>query len=418
MSRKAIRKNSSFSTDSDEEVKKKINSDNSSDKSDKSRTKNKSDSNQKSSFFERITGSVKYSSDSETESEMTRAQSSERREKINKNKPFSRPDLSINESGSDTSSSTKSYADSDKPAPKTNPSVKSNFRSNSISSENSISKLSANESKKRNQRKKRSSSSSSLSSNSSLTISKSHTKSTKNSKKSSDSEDDYAHGSGHVTKVKLEKKPPIGKSNRNSSKLSSRPSSRLNDSISDSLDSRRSYTISDSTLVSKHRNNNKLNQTFDLDFNNSDNEITDVSPLPTPKNDVKSKLNIKSKIKEKETRRNSLDMSAFYKVLNEDINKRMDSVFTIFNEKQNKEHKSTSFDLKRTDLPDSKISAKISKIESENERLYKKLLSTATTKSNFLTRHDSFYNKPMRLTSSALNRQREQQRIEKENQVY
>jgi hypothetical protein len=54
---------------------------------------------------------------------------------------------------------------------------------------------------------------------------------------------------------------------------------------------------------------------------------------------------------------------------------------------------------------------KLMRLDAENRRLYKKLIESQT-KSSKLTAQ-----MPVRLTSSALNRQKEQQRIERENQV-
>lgn len=380
------------------------------------------------SFIERITGSVKYSSDSDES--VTRTPSIDK-----KNEKFSRPH-SRRKSSSSSSTDDVSIS-SDRPAPKNNQTLKSSSRTNSNSSEKrrpldtKSNKNSDNDSKKnRNKQRKRSSSSSSTSSYSKSDSTLSSVK--KNIKHTDTSDDDYHSSSGHVTRVKVnEKKPPIDMSKRNKS---SRPSSSLEkpsgDSMSDSSDTRRSNSITDSPSKSsqykqRFKNDRKLNKTFDLELKNdsSSNEMTDVSPLPTPKN--KNDKTKNSKIKsDKEPRRNSMDMSSFYKILNEDINKRMDSVFSIFNDKhaKNSLHKSslktTSFDKNLNANIEinnrDKLAARMNKIEAENQRLYEKLMNTTQ---NNMTNNRFEVNKPIRLTSSALNRQREQQRIERENQV-
>jgi len=400
----------------------------------------------KSSFFERITGSDKYSSDSDTQSvtktptnidnkSKSNKSSSNNNNNTNKNeflKPHKKQTKYSSESSSVDSSTDVSLA-SDRPAPKNSQTLRS--RSNSTSSVQRKNKNSDTDKdssvKNKNDRKKRNSSSSSSSSSStssSYSNSSSIKKNNKKQLKSEDDSEDEEYHKGHVTKVKVnvEKKPPIDMSKW--TKSGNRPSSSLekpSDSMSDSSDTRRSISINDipSKSHQNHKqnrsNNRKLNQTFDLELENesSSNEMTDVSPLPTPKDRKASN--------KKEAKRNSMDMSSFYKILNEDINKRMDSVFSIFNDKfaknSSKTNLKTSFDLNNSNSNNNnnsstKYSTKINKIDAENERLYAKLMSTSQKTSSLSRNDSSFNNKPIRLTSSALNRQREQQRIEKENQ--
>ena len=152
-----------------------------------------------------------------------------------------------------------------------------------------------------------------------------------------------------------------------------------------------------------------LNRTFDLDEsdkNDTDtNEMTDVSPLPTPKH----KSSSKSKRENNVPSSSSFDMKVFYKELDKQDSKRQDG-------SSNRLGSATSSTVRYLDeesnfKSNNSYANKLMRLDAENRRLYKKLIESQT-KSNKATNQ-----MPVRLTSSALNRQKEQQRIERENQV-
>lgn len=238
--------------------------------------------------------------------------------------------------------------------------------------------------------------------------------SSEDSKSDSDTEQEVSA----PMRVKIAVKPPIGPKKS----TLERPNS---ESYTDS-DTQRDYR------VEKPKKSRFLNKTIDIDSDNtqsSGNEMTDVSPLPTPKN-----YNSKNK----------LDMSVFYKALDQDLNTRMEKAFdhygtkslnnkrSNFSKKPNvsyemdlnnnnnnhdndysyTSHVHNSLDLDN-EMNYSPAANKLMRNQAQNKLLYDKLVrpnSTATSP------YEKF-NKPFRVTSSALNRQREQQRIERDNKL-
>jgi hypothetical protein len=80
-----------------------------------------------------------------------------------------------------------------------------------------------------------------------------------------------------------------------------------------------------------------MNETFDLDDSDnqdeSSHEMTDVSPLPSPHDSKSAKRSQNHKRNHKRSNGNvsdeeKFDMSVFYKALNNDFGKKLDSVFT------------------------------------------------------------------------------------------
>lgn len=256
---------------------------------------------------------------------------------------------------------------------------------------------------KKEARSDSSDSSSSNSSSDNSTRSKGLKKKSSISKNSdnSGSDSDTEQETSIPIRVKFEKKPPIDKSKWKLEKP---------ESGSEQSDTERS-----STRI--HQKARFLGKTFDLnsDSQSSGNEMTDVSPLQTPKN-VSS---------------NKLDMRVFYKALDQQNDNEFET-YTSKSAKRNSSvkqnsglnhnydndyaytsHTNNSLDLDNFDYKMSPVSEKLMRNGPlENKRYYDKLVKQGNFKSPYTKVH-----KPFRVTSSALNRQREQQRIEKENQV-
>jgi hypothetical protein len=243
-------------------------------------------------------------------------------------------------------------------------------------------------------------------------------------------EDDEEKLSSMPIRVKIERKPPIDKSSWK--KKHHRSTSSLERPNEDG-----SNSDSDSKSKDSAKNAHKLNETFDMDdSNSSSNEMTDVSPLPTPhkssKSNSKSNRSKSNQNKDKAKDADRLDMSEFYKAFNNDheLNKKIDNVLNGYpklsktslfnttpynnrNSSANTPHEFTnSFELGGS----TQFTNKLMRLDADNRRLIKKMLNTSNKNEVDSKKYlDSM--RPMRITSSALNRQRDQQRIERENQV-
>lgn len=183
-------------------------------------------------------------------------------------------------------------------------------------------------------------------------------------KANSDSDADSILGSS-ILKIKIESKPPLDK-NTQFRKI---PSSQSNFEKPDS----------------------------DSDSQDSNNEMTDVSSLSSPK---ETKTRIIKEVKIDENEANSRARSAFYSALHQKSHTRPNSV--NFNFAQNYTY-STEFDEKT-------YGRELNRIQAQQRRIFNEFLKENRGKSAKIER-------PLRLTSAAINRQKEQQRIEKENQM-
>lgn len=207
-------------------------------------------------------------------------------------------------------------------------------------------------------------------------------------------------------KINIERKPPIDKSKKKSNR-------------SPSLE-KPGYD-SDTSSKNSRRSKAKTNES-DSQEDESSNEMTDVSPLPSPKR--ANKKNKGTRKEEKDLDR--IDTALFYNALNNnDFNSKVGNVLKTLNGKisstrSNSVNFNNTFVKQTTNLNDlntcidftqTSYGAKLLRLDAENRRLYNKLLkATEEEKKKPIDR-------PIRLTSSALNRQKEQQRIEKENQL-
>ena len=267
---------------------------------------------------------------------------------------------------------------------------------------------------------------------------------------SGDRDDRVLSNSMAPIRVKIERKPPIDKSSWNKKHHHHRHhrSTSSLEKPNEEEDEEDSNSDSDSKS-NKNKEHRLLNETFDMDdskSNSSSNEMTDVSPLPTPHKSSKNgpasgskKHHHKDKTKQsngvaKDADR--LDMSEFYKAFNNDheLNKKIDNCLstypkltkssiyntTPYNSRQasatTPNEFSTSFELGGS----TQFTNKLMRLDADNRRLIKKMLGTSNSQNNANVEAAKKYidaTKPMRITSSALNRQRDQQRIERENQV-
>ncbi len=215
-------------------------------------------------------------------------------------------------------------------------------------------------------------------------------------------------------RVKIEKKPPIDKSKWKLEKPNSDSDISDKDSTQRDGDVKKSATIS-----SKKERSRFLSKTFDLNSDNSGssgNEMTDVSPLPTPKNSEPNKFS----------------MNVFYKALESD-NIRVDSYGNKMAKRINTVKKVTGpgpiqksrscdndYEYKsncHNSIDYESFGFKMSPLRGTrptdiSKTSFSKLLDQSLVNSPYTKAQ-----RPFRVTSSALNRQREQQRIEKENQV-
>jgi hypothetical protein len=157
--------------------------------------------------------------------------------------------------------------------------------------------------------------------------------------------------------------------------------------------------------------------------------MTDVSPLPTPHKNPSnshSKHNSKhNKSSNKNYYDNSkdtdrLDMNEFYKAFNTDFNKKLDNVFNNLSLNKSGSGRSSANTYHNTsanefntsfEMHSAQYGSKIMRLDAENRRLLKKMIKSNEKSSN------PYQDKPVRITSSALNRQKDQQRIERENQL-
>lgn len=240
------------------------------------------------------------------------------------------------------------------------------------------------------------SSSKSRSRSSSRSKSRSRSGSSTSTKTNSDDEDN-SDSTAVPIKVNIERKPPIYRKTQKSNSL-------------------------DKPSPARHHDHSDTDrQSID-----SSNEMTDVSPLSSPKKSTHSKGKRHSHSETnngKDTDR--IDTTVFYNTLSSDFNKKMTNVLDSFggkfsrpsSSKMDHQHRN-SFKLNRTfDLGESGSSyygSKLMRLEAENQKLYDKLLQKDPSVKRS-RKNDS--DRPLRITSSALNRQRDQQRIEKENQL-
>ena len=391
-----VKKNVRIETSSDEEETKQSNSKLES----KVKTEPEKSNFQKSSFMERITGSNESRS---------RTPSTERENKTPEKKPskdmfkkvdhFSRPRSRFGSTPSSSSDEKSSKNIKSPEATKASNGAKKDSSDESTKRENKwrgkLPRSSSNSSKSRSR---------SNSTSSNETPKKAHKPfMPRSSASSSDDENDKFKNKGDVNpiRVNIQRKPPIDKSSWKKKHNRSSSLEKPTDSASDSELGK----ISNGRHSSMNFN---LPETYnpESDNNSSSNEITDVSPLPSPKRGSRTNKLSASRKKTVDTRNEhaKLDMSVFYKALNEDLDKRMDSVFNTFGKKFGK----PSHNYEDLELNDPEFASKMMRIDAENKNLYKKLIKTEIS---------SKAERPFRVTSSALNRQREQQKIEKENQV-
>ena len=103
-------------------------------------------------------------------------------------------------------------------------------------------------------------------------------------------------------------------------------------------------------------------------------------------------------------------MTVFYKALNKDFNKKLDNVFKI-GRTSSANNLSSSANQSYDNFDN--FTGNVNRYDLKNKLLFEKLAKATLEKEQRPKQSD----RPFRVTSSALNRQREQQRIEKENQV-
>jgi hypothetical protein len=164
-----------------------------------------------------------------------------------------------------------------------------------------------------------------------------------------------------------------------------------------------------------------LSKTFDVDSEDSKssgNEMTDVSPLTTPKETAGLSMNVFYKALEKDLNSANLQKSPKRSVLKKshslENNKshahvKMDTSCDY--DYAYSSHVNNSLDLEcELNYKINPMTQKMMQHNTENKRLYEKIIKPGSFVSPYSEP------RPFRLTSSALNRQREQQRIERENQ--
>ncbi|CAF0736689.1 unnamed protein product [Brachionus calyciflorus] len=212
-------------------------------------------------------------------------------------------------------------------------------------------------------------------------------------KKNSDSEDDSTTLGSSILKVKIDSKPPIDKKSRRktSSRLSNFEKPNNSDSDSD-FEHSNSHSL-------RSKNSKNLNDTFEKDSQDSSNDMTDVSSLPSPRETREHR--IRNKVdKSDEEASIYRGRTAFYSALNQKSQTRPNSVNFNF---ANNYTRSTDFNEKT-------YGRELMRIEAQQRRMFSVLLKENEGKNKIIER-------PIRITSSAINRQREQQRIEKENHM-
>ena len=252
-----------------------------------------------------------------------------------------------------------------------------------------------------------------------------------NDRKNND--DDYEDGalsnSMAPIRVKIERKPPIDKTSwkkKHHRSTSSLEKPNEEDSNSDS----------DTKSKESAKHPHKLNETFDMgESNSSSNEMTDVSPLPTPHKSSKNHSRNRSKSNnvndDKVKDADRLDMSEFYKAFNNDheLNKKIDNALNSYPKlSKSSIYNTTPYNSRNSSAPtpnefntsfelgsSTQFTNKLMRLDADNRRLLKKMLKTSNQHEIDSKKYLDL--RPMRLTSSALNRQKEQQRIERENQV-
>lgn len=201
----------------------------------------------------------------------------------------------------------------------------------------------------------------------------------------SDSDADSRTLGSSISKIKIKSKPPIDK-HRLSRKTSSRQSY---------FEKPDSDSESDTKISNASKNSKTLTENTDGD-SQEPNEMTDVSSLASPR---ETKIKIKSdKFDEDEDARRG--RSAFYGALHQKTHTRPNSVNFNFS------HNYTN----SADFSEKIYGRELMRIEAQQRRMFNEFLQENEGKSRKIDR-------PFRITSSAINRQREQQRIEKENQL-
>lgn len=166
--------------------------------------------------------------------------------------------------------------------------------------------------------------------------------------------------------------------------------------------------------------------------------MTDVSPLPTPKESSSKPHHHHGHLQVPQPRfknhwrqqqhqnhdADRIDTSIFYDTLNSEFAKKLGMSSSNNSSSRPLSSKTPGglHSLNQTfDLSSTSYGPKLLRLEAENQKLYEKLLREETKRNHRRSGGGSKKNMadkpPMRLTSSALNRQREQQRIEKENQL-
>lgn len=348
MSRRVSKNISISSSDDDEKKISKIRSRKSSSSSEQSKISNRQKSPDKKITFRSPSQQLKSSDESSSDASF-------------KNRPVSRPQSNLRKQNQ--------LSDSDSASDST---IKKSIKS-------SCESLDKPRNSRKNDKKRqilRSSSSSRSRSNSSYNSEK---------KANSDSDADSSLGSS-ILKIKIESKPPIDK-NRHHRKISSRQSN---------FEKPDSDSESESKLSDRSKTRKKISQNLDSDSQDSNNEMTDVSSLSSPK---ETKIRIKSE-KFVEDESISRGRSAFYSALHQKSHTRPNSV--NFNFSQNYTN--------LTEFSERTYGRELMRIEAQQRRIYNEFLKENRGKSAKIDR-------PLRLTSSAINRQKEQQRIEKENQL-
>ncbi len=148
----------------------------------------------------------------------------------------------------------------------------------------------------------------------------------------------------------------------------------------------------------------KLGRDSDVEDDLSSNEITDVSPLSTPKNVSQSKnLSTNSETKKIVRLSDTVDMDDLLKSIKHHV--KHNDKNTMETTKPQGQSRMTMFDVDNHNRP------MFTKKHKENDEIFKKILHSKEKKTSF------GFEKPVKMTSSALNRLKEQQRIERENKV-
>jgi hypothetical protein len=202
-----------------------------------------------------------------------------------------------------------------------------------------------------------------------------------------------------------------------------------------------------------------LNETYDHhNPSNSENEITDVSPLSSPHQkhrggNKNNKTRNPHDTTDQDLDTNRINTNVFYDALHNEFNKKMDSVLNSLGGGSGNNRGGSSRPVSSSNTPNSRNTAtnnsnsmndlynytshhhldggyraagntaqsgasRFLNLDEENRRLLIKIIREKERAASGARSSSSniYMHKPVRLTSAALNRQREQQRIERENQ--